>query len=199
VRTGMLMLFMLLTTRIATRIGAESGAAHQAIRQVWIFTGLGLDALAITAQSLIGYFLGAQQVAQAKKVAWITSVWGVALGILLGLIMWLGEGWAIRLLVPAAAVALFQPAWLAAVLVQPLNALAFVSDGIHWGTADFRFLRNVMLLASGAAGGALLLLDESQAGALTWVWIITGAWISIRAVLGLLRVWPGIGRAPLRI
>jgi multidrug resistance protein, MATE family len=197
VRTGMLMLFMLLTTRIATLIGAESGAAHQAIRQVWLFTGLGLDALAITAQSLIGYFLGAQQLAQARRVAWVTSFWGALLGALLGLLMWLGEDWAIRLLVPAAAVALFQPAWLVAVLVQPLNALAFVSDGIHWGTADFRFLRNVMLLASGAAGGALLLLDESRAGALTWVWIITGAWISIRAALGLLRVWPGIGRAPL--
>jgi multidrug resistance protein, MATE family len=197
VRTGMLMLFMLLTTRVATLVGAESGAAHQAIRQVWIFTALGLDALAITAQSLVGYFMGAQQVAQAKQVAWVTSVWGVVLGLLLGLVMWLGESWAIRLLVPAAAVALFQPAWLVAVLVQPLNALAFVTDGIHWGTADFRFLRNVMLAASLMAGSILLLLDESQTGALTWIWLITGAWITVRAVLGLLRVWPGIGRAPL--
>lgn len=195
----MLMLFMLLTTRIATLIGAESGAAHQAIRQVWIFTALGLDALAITAQSLVGYFVGAGQIGEAKRVAWITSLWGVGLGILLGLAMWLGEGWAIRLLIPPAAIVLFQPAWLVAVLVQPLNALAFVTDGIHWGTRDFRFLRNVMIVASAAGGVALLLLDESQGGTLTWVWIITGGWITIRATLGLLRVWPGIGRAPLRI
>ena len=199
VRTGMLMLFMLLTTRIATLISAESGAAHQAIRQVWLFTALGLDALAITAQSLVGYFVGAQQMGAAKRVAWVTSLWGFVLGVLLGLGMWLGEGWAIRLLIPAAAVALFQPAWIVAVLVQPINALAFVTDGIHWGTRDFRFLRNVMMIASITAGGALLLLDESQAGALTWVWIITGGWITMRAALGLLRVWPGIGRAPLQL
>ena len=197
-RTGMLMLFMLLTTRIATRLGAESGAAHQAIRQVWVFTALGLDALAITAQSLIGYFLGAQQVYQARRVAWYTCLWGMGLGGLLGLGMWLGEAWAVRLLVPAAAVAMFQPAWLAAVWVQPLNALAFVTDGIHWGTADFRFLRNGMMVASMAAGGLLLLLDQNRSGALTWVWVITGVWIALRALLGLLRLWPGIGRAPLR-
>ncbi len=199
VRTGMLMLFMLLTTRIATRMGAESGAAHQAIRQVWVFTALGLDALAITAQSLIGYFVGAQHWSQARRVAGVTSLWGVSLGVLLGLGMWLGETWAARLLVPVAAVALFEPAWLIAVWVQPLNAVAFVTDGIHWGTADFRFLRNGMIVASVVTGGLLLLLDESQAGALTWIWVITGAWITIRALLGLLRVWPGIGSAPLRV
>lgn len=56
-----------------------------------------------------------------------------------------------------------------------------------------------MIVASAAGGVALLLLDESQGGTLTWVWVITGGWITVRAALGLLRVWPGIGRAPLRI
>ena len=35
VRTGLLTLFLIVTTRAATRAGADSGAAHQAIRQFW--------------------------------------------------------------------------------------------------------------------------------------------------------------------
>lgn len=198
IRTGLLILFMLLTTRIATRIGAESGAAHQAIRQFWIFAALGLDALAITAQSLVGYFVGSGQTVAARRVAAISSGWGVALGALLAVLMLLGRGWIVQLLVPAAAVSLFIPAWLAAAAIQPVNALAFVTDGVHWGTGDFRFLRNAMLLATLSAGGILLAtIDETAAGALTYVWIITALWITVRAVFGVLRIWPGIGRAPL--
>ena len=42
-RTGSLTIFTLLATRVATQMGAEAGAAHQAIRQVWFFTALLLD------------------------------------------------------------------------------------------------------------------------------------------------------------
>jgi MATE family multidrug resistance protein len=59
VRTGMLTLFLLVATRTATRLGPAEGAAHQAIRQVWIFTALFMDAWALSAQSLVGYFTGA--------------------------------------------------------------------------------------------------------------------------------------------
>ena len=38
IRTGLLTAFFIFTTRAATRIGADAGAANQAIRQVWMFT-----------------------------------------------------------------------------------------------------------------------------------------------------------------
>jgi multidrug resistance protein, MATE family len=195
-RTGMLTLFLLLTTRVATRSGADSGAAHQAIRQVWTFTALGLDALAITAQSLVGYFMGAQWVAQARRVAAVSSVWGVGFGVVLGLGMWLGEGVAARLLVPATAVAVFSSAWGWATAVQPLNALAFVTDGIHWGTGDFRYLRNAVFVATLAGGAGLALIDVTAPRALAWVWAVMGVWILLRALLGIARIWPGIGQSP---
>ncbi len=72
-RTGLLLLFLLLATRVATQSGAASGAAHQAIRQVWLLSALALDALAMSAQSLVGYFLGAGSVAGARRVAAVAS------------------------------------------------------------------------------------------------------------------------------
>ena len=198
IRTGLLVTFILFTTRAATRIGADSGAAHQAVRQVWLFTAFVLDAYAATAQSLIGYFLGANRVAQARRVAGVASGWGLATGFALALGMWLGEGPVAMLLVPEGARSIFAAAWLVSAAAQPLNALSFVTDGIHWGARDYRYLRNAMLTATGLGLTAIALIDESTPGALTRVWLATAAWIAVRTALGIARVWPGLGAAPLR-
>ncbi|MBE2221190.1 MAG: MATE family efflux transporter, partial [Anaerolineae bacterium] len=169
-RTGLLTIFLLLTTRVATQIGVQSGAAHQAIRQFWLFAALGLDALAITAQSLVGYFIGSDWVVQAKRVAKYACVWGIGLGVVLALGMWLGMDWIGRLLVPETAVSIFTAAWLMSAFVQPVNSLAFVTDGVHWGTGDFAYLRNGMFIATAVGSLGLLLIDQSAEAALTWVW-----------------------------
>ncbi len=195
VRTGLLTLFLLLTTRTATRIGADAGAAHQAVRQVWIFTALFLDAFAITGQSLVAYFVGSGGWAQARRVALMVCVWSLGTGAALGLAMLLGEALVVRLLVPPTAVMLFHPAWLIAAFSQPLNALSFATDGLHWGTGDYRFLRNVMLLATALGVSALLTLDAVHP-TLTGVWLVTVGWITVRAVFGVMRIRPGIGDSP---
>ncbi len=198
VRTGLLTAFFIFTTRAATRIGPDAGAAHQAIRQVWVFTALFLDAYAITGQSLIGYFMGPGRLEQAKRVARLVCGWSAATGVVLSAAMWLGQDFVVRLLLPPSAVPIFFSPWLMAVITQPINALAFATDGIHWGTGDFRFLRNVMISATIFGGIAIYLLDESVSGALTWIWLITICWITIRAVFGVMRIWPGLGKSPLR-
>lgn len=197
IRTGALTLFLLLTTRVATAAGVNSGAAHQAIRQFWIFAALGLDALAITAQSLVGFFIGSRWVEQARRVAFIGCLWGLLLGALIGLGMWLARFELALLLVPPEAQALFFLPWLMSALVQPINALAFITDGIHWGTADFAYLRNAVVMATIIGSAGLWLVDVNDPDALFWIWLVTAVWIAIRAAFGLLRIWPAIGRAPL--
>jgi MATE family multidrug resistance protein len=198
IRTGLLTVFFIFSTRAATRIGPDAGAAHQAIRQVWVFTALFLDAYAITGQSLIGFFMGPGRLEQARRVARLVCAWSAATGVTLSAAMWLGQNLVVRLLLPPSAGDVFFSAWLMAVVFQPINALAFATDGIHWGTGDFRFLRNVMLAATTFGGIAIYLLDETVSGALTWIWLITACWITIRAGFGMLRIWPGIGKSPLK-
>jgi MATE family multidrug resistance protein len=62
VRTGALLFFLLVATRTALQAGVDSGAAHQAIRHVWMVMAYLLDAFAHSAQSLIGFFLGARDI-----------------------------------------------------------------------------------------------------------------------------------------
>jgi len=196
-RTSALLLFLALATRAANRIGVEAGAAHQAVRQSWIFTAFLLDAYAVAAQSLVGFFLAAGQRPVARRVAGVACLWGLGTGAVLAVSMLLATGPVARLLVPKSAQAAFLGAWWAAALFQPLNSLSFVTDGIHWGTSDYRFLRNAVATAT-VSGALLLAVFGGPPGFdLTDVWLITGAWIAIRAGFGVARIWPGFGAAPL--
>lgn len=198
-RTGLLTAFLVLTTRAATQIGPEAGAVHQAIRQIWVLTALLLDAFAISGQSLVGFFLGCGDRGQARRVAGMVCLWSFGAGLLLAIGMGLGTRWVALAMVPAAARPLFPMAWLAALLFQPINAFAFATDGIHWGSGDFGYLRNAMLGACAAGVLAVLLLDTTRPDALVWLWVVTGGWVTLRALFGILRIWPGGGGSPLAI
>jgi MATE family multidrug resistance protein len=197
VRTGALLIFLLLATRTALQVGVDAGAAHQAVRQVWIMMAFLLDAFAHSAQSLIGFFLGAGDISAARRVARIACSWGLATGLALAVGLLAIESLIAVLLVPPSALMLFSSAWLACALAQPLNSLSFVTDGIHWGTGDFAFLRNAMLIATGTGLVCLALIETTSPHALTQVWLVTALWIAVRAALGVLRIWPGGAGSPL--
>ncbi len=198
-RTGLITAFLILTTRAATQIGSEAGAVHQAVRQVWVLTALLLDAFAISGQSLVGYFLGRADLREARRVAAVVCLWSFGAGLFLAFAMGLSTRGVALAMVPEAARIVFPAAWLAALLFQPVNALAFATDGIHWGSGDFRYLRNATLGASAAGALAVLLLDIRHPNALMRLWLITGGWVTLRALFGMLRVWPGVGRSPLAV
>lgn len=198
IRTGMLNLFLIYTTRAANQISPTSGAAHQALRTMWVFTALALDAFAATVQSLVGYFIGQGSVTRARSVVRIALAWSTGTGISLGLLMIAGQGLAIRYLVPPGAAAIFIPAWWVSALSQPLNSIAFLTDGVHLGTGDYGFLRNAVLLSSLAGMLGLWLLETSGTGTLTRIWIMITVWIILRGTLGTLRIWPGIGNSIFR-
>ena len=197
-RTGLLLLFQLLATRKAAAIGVSAIAAHHAVRQIWLLSAFLLDAYAAAGQSLVGYFLGAGETAQARRVAASACTWGSATGLVIAGLMFLGEDLVAWGFVPPEARAEFHLAWLALLLAQPLNALSFVTDGLHWGSADYAYLRNAMVVATAAGLAGLLLIDPAARGALFGVWVVTGVWISVRAGFGMARIWPGIGASPFR-
>jgi MATE family multidrug resistance protein len=198
VRTGALLLFLLMTTRTAVHVGVDAGAAHQATRQVWMMMAFLLDAFAYAAQSLIGFFLGAGQIMLARRVARIACAWGFGTGMTLTVLLLILESAIATLLVPPTARHLFHGAWVACAIAQPLNSLSFVTDGIHWGTGDFAYLRNAMLVATTIGLAPLVLIEQSSPAALTQIWWITAGWIALRASFGLLRIWPGMAGSPLR-
>ncbi|BHH84700.1 MATE family efflux transporter [Desulforhopalus sp. 52FAK] len=196
-RTGSMILFLLLATRLATGLGPEAGAINQAIRQVWVFTAFFLDATAVVAQSVIGYYYGSAKKGQARQVARLVCFWSGGLGVVLMVLMFVGSDLVYRLLVPTVSSDHFFPVWLIATLFQPIAAFAFVTDGIHWGTGDFRYLRNVVVFATSLSALSLIIAEYFGLASLNLIWWVTGCWICIRAAFGVLRIWPGSPRSPL--
>ena len=189
--------FLILGTWKATAIGAGSGAVHQVVRSTWFFNALFMDSFAISAQSLVAHFLGAGDRAQARRVARVTCKWSCGAGAALGLAMIVLETGVSRLYIPPVAAALFSVPWRIAALTQPISGLTFGTDGVHFGSGDFKFLRNAVVAA--LVVGAILVLwaDPDSPGALNFVWWSFTVWTSVRAVAGTLRIWPGFGTAPL--
>ena len=198
IRTGMLNLFLIYTTRAANQFSPNAGAAHQVLRQMWVFTALALDAFASTVQSLVGYFIGQGSVPNARAVIRVALAWSLGTGLFLGVFMLAGQDLVIQYLVPASAAAIFIPAWLVSAFSQPLNAVAFLTDGVHLGTGDYGFLRNAVLTSSLVGILGMWTLEQTGLGTLTWIWVMITIWIVLRGTIGMLRIWPGIGKSVFR-
>ncbi len=196
-RAASLNAFLILGTRQATLIGAGAGAVHQVIRSTWFFNALFMDSFAISAQSLVAYFLGTGERAQARRAARLVCLWSCGAGALLGLAMIAAQPWVSVLYIPPVATALFSFPWRVAAVTQPISGVTFGTDGVHFGTADFAFLRNAVVTALFAGTAVVLWTDPASPHALNGIWWAFTVWSGIRAVLGTLRVWPGIGSAPL--
>ncbi|MEE3052439.1 MAG: MATE family efflux transporter [Planctomycetota bacterium] len=198
IRTGSLNVFLALATRTATLAGTQTAAAHQGVRQVWFFTALLLDAYAVVGQSLVAYFLGKGDRAMAKKAAAFTMGWSIVSGFFMTGVLLAIKGPASALLMPPDALTLVSGAWIISCLCQPLNALCFATDGVHWGTGDYGFMRNAVVVSTAAGIAGLYLIDPESPDCLALIWLVCVGTIILRGILGFLRIWPGFGRAPLR-
>lgn len=151
VRTAALLIALLTTTALAARVGTDAVAAHQVAFQIWAFLALSLDAIAIAAQAIIGRFLGAEAPAEARRSARRMIEWGLVVGVGLGVALALSRTWLVPLFTTDPQVRkLAAQLLLIVALMQPLNAVVFVLDGILLGAGDAAYLAVAMVAALGA-------------------------------------------------
>ena len=187
VRTLTLRAALLLTTAVAAAQGDASIAAHQVAMTVWTTTALALDALAIAAQALVGRALGAGDVARVRSDVRRMSQWGVAVGVVLGLVVGLGSGAIAHFFAPAADVRSQLAAALVVVAASlPLAGWVFVLDGVLIGAGDGRYLARAGLVTLAVyAPLAVLVLVNAPPGrsGLVWLWVaFAGAFMLARLV-----------------
>jgi putative MATE family efflux protein len=163
VRTAALLVALTATTAMAARVGTDAVAAHQIAFQIWTFLALSLDAIAIAAQAMVGRLLGAGDAFGARRATQRMLEWGVLVGALLGFALVATRGWIVPLFTSDAAVrGITEDLLVIVALMQPLNALVFVLDGILLGAGDARYLAQAMvgaLAAFAAAAAVVVALD----------------------------------------
>lgn len=180
VRTLTLRASLLVTTYAVVLTAGDSAddattiATHQLAMTLWGFLAFALDAIAIAAQAITGRHLGAGDVAATRAVTRRMVQWGVASGVVTGLLLAAASPWLGRLFTPDIAVHdALVPVLLVAAAAQPVAGVVFVLDGVLIGAGDGRYLARAGLVVLG--GYAPVVLLTSALGAdLAWLWVVFG-------------------------
>lgn len=186
-RTVAVLLTMTLSTSLAAREGPVSMAGHQLCLQVWLTISLLNDALALAGQALLATEYTKRNYKQARMVLYRVLQIGGVTGMALAVILYFGFGSFSLLFTDDRAVLDIAESgvWFVAIS-QPINAVAFVIDGLYYGVSDFAYAAYSMFFA-GAVSSAFLLVAAPEFG-LGGVWAGLVLFMSLRAVAGLWRL-----------
>ncbi|MEV7613137.1 MATE family efflux transporter [Streptomyces sp. NPDC089799] len=186
VRTLSLRGMLMLATAVAAHLGDTDIAAHQILLSLWSLLAFALDAIAIAGQSIIGRYLGAGDAEGARAVARRAVQWGIASGVVLGLLVVLTRPLFIPLFTsdPAVRDALL-PALLVMALSQPVAGIVFVLDGVLMGAGDGRYLAGAMVVTLAVFAPAALLVPALGGGLTALWWAMTLMMLTRMATLRL--------------
>ncbi|KAI8015227.1 hypothetical protein LOK49_LG05G00168 [Camellia lanceoleosa] len=162
-RTLAVLVIMTLATSLAAREGPIPMAGHQICLQVWLAVSLLTDAIAL-----------------AGQVGLIT---GVALAVTLFL------GFVSLSYLFSTDLEVLQIAWSGILFVagsQPINALAFVLDGLYYGVSDFGYAAYSMVLV-GIVSSVFLLVAAPVFG-LAGIWAGLFLFMTLRVAAGIWRL-----------
>lgn len=173
---------------VAARTGAQALAAHQIVWQLWTFTLLVLDSIAIAAQSLVGAALGHGNAREARDLGKEIVTVGLIVGAGLALVFLL-----LRPVIPhiftsdSGVLAMVNTPWWYLVGLLPLAGALFASDGVLLGAGDVAFLRNVTAGAAFFCFLPLIWLSYILHWGLLGLWSGFALFTIVRAISGLTR------------
>jgi putative MATE family efflux protein len=186
IRTLAMRVAFVVTTLVATALGAAPLAAHQIVFNTWLLLALILDAVAIAAQALVGRALGAGDVGTARSITRRMIQWGVLAGIVLGLLLLASGSAYARLFTADVEVrTLVVGALVVAAVLQPLAGWVFVLDGVLIGAGDGRYLAWASAVSVAVflpAAWAVPALDLSPQAGLVGLWLAIGLWTLVRMI-----------------
>ncbi len=191
VRTMSLRAVLLIATAVAARLGDTDIAALQIILSLWSLMAFALDAIAIAGQAIIGRYLGANDAKGAREACRRMVQWGIASGVLFGVLIVLARPLFVPLFTGDQSVqdTLF-PALLVVALTQPIAGVVFVLDGVLMGAGDGPYLARAMLVTL-AFFAPVALLVPALGGGLTALWCAMTLMMAVRMATLWLRTRSG--------
>uniref|UniRef100_UPI0031E25C31 MATE family efflux transporter n=1 Tax=Streptomyces hawaiiensis TaxID=67305 RepID=UPI0031E25C31 len=191
VRTLSLRAILMIATAVAARLGDADIAAHQIILSLWSLLAFALDAIAIAGQAIIGRYLGAGDTQGAREACRRMVEWGIAVGVVLGVVVVLARPAFLPLFTSDAAVKdVALPALIIVALSQPISGIVFVLDGVLMGAGDGPYLAWAMLLTLVVFTPAALLVPV-LGGGLTALWATMTLMMTVRMLILWLRTRSG--------
>ncbi|GAA4273357.1 MATE family efflux transporter [Aquimarina gracilis] len=174
---------LMLAVREATSLGTNYIAAHSIAIQLWLFFAFFIDGYGGAGNILGGRLLGAKEyttlVAMSKKV----TLYGVIVACMLaGIGLFFSETLGLIFSKDPEVLKVFTGFFFIVVIMLPINALAFVGDGIFKGLGETGYLRNVLLGSTFLGFLPTLLIARYFNWQLHGVWIAISVWMFIRGI-----------------
>jgi len=182
VRTIALNAALYLGSSFATKYGSDSIAAYTISVNIWFFFAFVLDGYASAGNILSGRLFGAKAYLQLKILGKRLLIYGVVLGSILaisGCFLYYPLG---RLFIENKDVLQkFYGIFWIVLLMQPINGVAFIFDGIFKGLGHMKYLRNTLLIATFIGFVPSLLISDYFGLELYGIWIAFTVWMLLRA------------------
>ncbi len=181
VRALSLNVALLLAVREATALGNNYIGAHTIAINLWLFSAFFIDGYATAANSMGGKLLGEKNYNQlwllAKKVILYGLVTATVLMVLATIFYKpIGLFFSKETLV----LEIFYSIFFILIIGLPINAIAFIFDGLFKGLGEMKYLRNVLLIATFLIFIPVLYLGKIANWNLYGIWFALTLWMLIR-------------------
>lgn len=181
IRTISLNIALYLANAYATKYGANYIAAQTIAFQIWLFFAFFIDGYSSVGNIMSGRFLGEKNYVQIwnlnKQLMKYTLIISAGLGVIcFAFYNPIGKLFS----QDQEVLSLFASIFWIVILMQPINAVAFVFDGIFKGLAEAVLLRNTLLAATFFGFIPTLLLGDYFDLKLYAIWIAFTVWMILR-------------------
>ena len=183
IRTLALNAALIYSVQTATALGNASIGAHTIAFNLWLFSAFLIDGFSSAANLMGGRFLGAKAYGSLQELIRKTSIYALVLSLLImgtGIVFYESIGYLFSN--DPEAVSLFKDIFFIVIAFMPLNALAFIYDGLFKGLGETKYLRNVLLTSSFFGFIPFVFLTHLWGWGLQGIWIGFGFWILLRYV-----------------
>lgn len=165
----------------ATKYGTNYIAAQTIAFQIWLFFAFFIDGYSSVGNIMSGKLLGENDPKRIWNLSVQLSKYTLVISLLLGIICFAFYKPIGRLFSSEKAVLdLFYEVFWILLLMQPINAVAFVFDGIFKGLAEAVVLRNTLIIATFFGFIPALLLGDYFDLKLYAIWIAFTVWMLLR-------------------
>ena len=182
VRTTALNFAIYLANAYATDYGRNYIAAQSILMNIWLFFSFFVDGYASAGNAISGRLLGAKDYKRLWRLSLDISKYAIVIALLLvGVCVMFYDEIGLIFNKEPAVLALFSSVFWIVLLMQPVNAIAFMFDGIFKGLGEAKYLRNVLLWATFLGFTPALWVGDYLGMGLHAIWIAFFVWMLIRA------------------
>lgn len=182
VRTAALNFAIYLANAYATDYGKNYIAAQSILMNIWLFFSFFIDGYANAGNAIGGRLLGARDYKSLWELSKKISKYAVAIAfILIALCSLFYNEIGLLFSKEESVLVLFTSVFWMVLFMQPVNAIAFMFDGIFKGLGEAKYLRNVLLFATFLGFTPVLLIGDYFGLQLYAIWIAFFVWMLIRS------------------